>query len=257
MLHLETLTFDQLDERDFNRVVKLDARNWWNVLSREYDVAHIPNLHTRNELVCGKELLRLSQRIEVFPEGQIAVYCHEMQRPVGAISSLILKAPTVGDVPPTWHGATGNGYFSTHDPSGDMLICASIITLHTGLPAQKISELRKQHISSLLLLAQHTLAEKLGLPGMIAYSRPMNYAAYVAEHGPTPVEAYLEVRDSQGRLHDRSIGMHERELEAFSPGLGKPARILPAGRPLDPDSLGYNVIMDYSPTLRAHRRPGI
>ena len=181
MLHLETLTFDKLGERDFNRVVKLDARNWWNVLSREYGVSHIRNLHTRNELVCGKELLRLTQRLEVFPEGQIAVYCHEMKRPVGAISSLILKAPTVAAVPPTWHGATGDGYFSTHDPAGDMLICASIITLHTGLPAQKISDLRKQHISSLLLLAQHTLAEKLGVPGMIAYSRPMNYAAYVAE----------------------------------------------------------------------------
>ncbi|MBI5242967.1 MAG: hypothetical protein HY922_04685 [Elusimicrobia bacterium] len=253
MMHIETLQMRRLDEQDFNRVVKLDARNWWNVLSREYGVEQIHNFHARMEIVFGRELVRLLHRCEEFPEGQIVIFCHELKRPVGAISSLILKAPTLADIPPTWHGATGNGYFYTHDPRGDTLICPSIIALHTGLPAQSISELKKQHISTALLHAQHGLAQRLGLPKMVAYSRPMNYGEYTAKYGPLPIEEYLQVRDEKGRLYDRSIGMHERELENFARGLGKPARILPNGRPLDPQSLGHNVLMDYSPTLASHR----
>ena len=248
-MHIEVLQMRRLAERDFDRVVKLEARNWWNVLSREYDLEHIANFHSRMELVFGRQLLRLLQRCDEFPEGQIVVYCHELKRPVGAISSLILKAATLDDVPPTWHGATGNGYFTTHDSNGDKLVCASIITLHSGLPAQRLSELKKQHVASTLLRAQHDLAVKAGLRKMIAYSRPMNFGEYVARNGPTPIEDYLRVRDERGRLYDRSIGMHEHELEAFARGLGKPAKMLPNGRPLDPEALGYNILMDYSPTL--------
>jgi hypothetical protein len=253
MLHLETMPMSRLGWRDFRRVVKLDARNWWPVLSREYHAEQISNLHARMAIVFERELARLERRSEVFPQGQIVVYCHELRRPVGAIGSLVIKATSIDDVPPTWHGVTGNGFFTTHDPSGDTLVCASIITLHTGLPGQKISELRKQHIASTLLHAQHSLAEEFGLSRMIAYSRPMDYGEYVSRRGALPIEEYLKVRDERGRLLDRSIGMHARELESFARGLGQPARILPGGRPLDPEALGYNVIMDYSPTLS--RRP--
>jgi len=259
-MNVEITTLDKLDNRDFRRVVKLDCRNWWNVLSSEYNVGNISNFHERMKTVFYEEYKRVYSRLLEFPEGEVVAYCHDLKRPVGAISGIRINAPTIDDVPNTWHAMSDNGYFTTHDPKGNMLCCASIIVLNTGLPSERLSELKKQHISSMLLGGEHALAEKLGLPNLIGYSRPMNYAEYVAKHGAIDIEKYLEVRNDKGRLYDKSIGMHEREINrlvrernlVFDAKLLARARIIPGGRPLDPQSLGYNIISDYSPTLKAY-----
>jgi hypothetical protein len=233
-MDIKIVRLGTLDDDDFEKAVDIDVDNWWPVLVAEYGTED-------KGVIFGKQYARFLSRCEQFPEGEIAAYCYDLKRPVGVISSLRINADSIEAVPDTWHALTGNGFFEkAHVKDGNMLACVSITTLKRNyIPKDLLDEYRRQRVSGRLIRAQLALANKLYVDHMIAYSRPMDYAAFAAAF--PSIEAYREAIES-GKVYDKSIGMHLKEG-------GKILRIIPGGRPKDPEALGYNFIIGYNHRL--------
>jgi len=120
----------------------------------------------------------------------------------------------------TWGEATGQGTFQTHDPTGEVLLCASITVDSEGV--QKSPTMQ-------------SLASNAKKPGFISQ-----------ELADRAIGDYLETNlDNVIRFHRKPKGGMEKG--------GEVARVLAQGRPEDGDAMGYNVLIEY-PEIGPHTK---
>jgi hypothetical protein len=117
-------------------------------------------------------LRQLEAQVQAFPEGQlVAVSGGQL---CGAAASLLVDWETYvrGHA---WRDITGDGLFATHQPHGDTLYCAAMVTdtLRRGFG-----------VARTLHHAQRRLCRRLNLPRVIAASRLPGYAAHAAAMSP-------------------------------------------------------------------------
>ncbi len=167
--------------------------------------------------LCDERLLRL--QIEAFPEGQlVAIVGHRI---VGYATSLIVTLEGL-----TWHSygeITGDGTFSTHDPSGDTLYGADI-AVHP--------DFRRRGVARALYDARRELLLRLNLRRMVAGGRIPGYRKHAGKMSP---EEYCS-RVQAGELQDPSLSVH---LAAGYRVLGVKLGYLP-----DAQSLNYATLLE-------------
>ncbi len=174
---------------------------------------------------------QLAMQLEVFPEGQVvAILRGEV---VGYATSLIV---TLDDESPWFSYAeiTGNGTFSSHDPSGDTLYGADI-GVHP--------EHRGRGIAGLLYDARKRILTRFNLRRLVAGGRIPGYRAY---SGRMTAEEYVD-QVIAGELKDPALNAH---LKA-----GYSVRGVHMGYVRDEQSLDYATYIEMeNPTYRAARR---
>jgi len=164
---------------------------------------------------------------------------------LGTISALELPssdlARDVGERGPlsTWDGATGNGRFTTACPGSDTLCCVAVTALTARRPGERpprpLADLEDGDYAdwARLLLEQPGVFPLPPAPGDLARQL---------------FPAYLESNlDPVLRFHSRDKG----PLRGARPWLP-----VPGGRPSDPGSLGYNVLLRY-PELTPRARSAL
>lgn len=113
-----------------------------------------------------------------FPEGQICL--EDNGKVVGAAISLIVDYGRYGDRH-TYDQITGGGYFSTHDPNGDVLY---------GVDVFVHPDYRSMRIGRRLYDARKELCRKLNLRAIVAGGRIPYYGKFADEISP---EEYVEM----------------------------------------------------------------
>ncbi len=203
-----------------------------------------------HENLIEEVIKQFESRIEIFPEGQI-VDRDSTGGILGSVAAMMVSAkgnngePDYSKVPDKWNDLTANGYFSTHDEQGNLLVCCAINVppKHSG-----------KGVPRRLLHAETYLARERGLIAC-PYTRPVNFREHLETCGfekgfdHTQVETeklvhhleqYLEMRSQNGRHKDKNVGLHEH----FG---AKVLRLLPNGREKDTDSCGFCILMAYPP----------
>jgi predicted amidohydrolase/GNAT superfamily N-acetyltransferase len=179
--------------------------------------------------LCDERQLQL--QLEAFPEGQfVAVHRHQI---VGYATSLIVQ---LDDDSPWYSYAeiTGNGSFSTHNPSGDTLYGADI-AVHP--------EHRGHGIAGMLYAGRHKLLRRLNLRRMVAGGRIPGYSRYA---GRLTAEEYVE-KVIHGELSDPALNAH---LKA-----GYHVRGVHMGYLRDDQSIDYATLIEYeNPDYRPSQR---
>jgi GNAT superfamily N-acetyltransferase len=137
--------------------------------------AAYPDL-AEQEVVFSPEHLRA--HAEVFPRGQILAEIDGVV--VGAIATLILRREMDPLAPHTWYQATGDGFFTTHDPAGTTLYLADVYVDRAAWG---------RGVGTALYGALRSLCRDLGLARIVAGGRLWGYHAVA--HQRTP-EAYIE-----------------------------------------------------------------
>lgn len=174
---------------------------------------------------------QLGLQLEAFPEGQLVALAGD--RIVGYAISLIVR---LDDSSP-WYSygeITGDGTFSTHDPSGDTLYGADIAVL---------PEYRGQGISKKLYEARRSLLKRFNLRRMVAGGRIPGYREWAGRLSP---EEYVE-RVERGELRDPALNAH---LAA-----GYRVRSIHLGYLPDAQSLNYATFLELeNPAYRSGKR---
>jgi predicted amidohydrolase/ribosomal protein S18 acetylase RimI-like enzyme len=179
--------------------------------------------------LCDQRLLSL--QIEAFPEGQVvAVY---RGRIVGYATSLIV----VLDDDSPWYSygeITGDGTFSTHDPTGDTLYGADI-AVHP--------EFRGRGIAGKLYEGRLAILKRFDLRRMVAGGRIPGYRSHA---GRMSAEEYID-RVTRGQLKDPALSAH---LKAGYRVLG-----VHMGYLHDAQSVNYATFLELeNPSYRPERR---
>ena len=179
--------------------------------------------------LCSERLLRM--QIEAFPEGQIVA--ERGSQIIGYATSLIVH---LGEESP-WHSyseITGNGTFSTHDPSGDTLYGADVAVHpdHRGKGlAGRIYEARKK------------ILRRFNLRRMVAGGRIPGYKEHA---GRMSAEEYV-AKVTAGELSDPALNAH---LKA-----GYRVQGVYHGYLRDEQSLNYATLIEMdNPKFRPERR---
>lgn len=164
---------------------------------------------------------QLKMQIETFPEGQFVATRGD--KVLGYAESLIVTLDE--DVPSySYAEITGNGSFSTHDPSGDTLYGADIFVD----PAY-----RGRGVASRLYAARKKLMRRLNLRRMVAGGRIPGYHEYSGRL--TPEEYVAKV--AAGELRDQALNAH---LKA-----GYTVKGVHLGYLRDEQSLNYATYLEY------------
>jgi predicted amidohydrolase/GNAT superfamily N-acetyltransferase len=179
--------------------------------------------------LCDERQLALQQ--DVFPEGQLVAVLGKQI--VGYAASLIV---TLDDESPWFSYAeiTGNGTFSSHDPSGDTLYGADI-----GVHPDH----RGEGIAGLLYEGRKRILSRFNLRRLVAGGRIPGYSAHASE---MTAEEYV-AKVVAGELKDPALGAH---LKA-----GYSVRGVHTGYVRDDQSLDYATYIELeNPSHRAARR---
>jgi predicted N-acetyltransferase YhbS len=137
--------------------------------------AAYPDL-AEQEVVFSEEHLRAHSA--VFPIGQLVAEIEGVV--VGAIATLILPRGKDPLGSHTWYEATGDGFFTTHDPHGDTLYLADVYVDRAAWG---------RGVGTALYEGLRALCRKLGLARIVAGGRLWGYHAVAHERTP---EAYVE-----------------------------------------------------------------
>jgi ribosomal protein S18 acetylase RimI-like enzyme len=149
--------------------------------------AAYPDL-AEQDVVFSEEQLRA--HLEAFPEGQIVAEIDG--EVVGAIATLILPRDMDPLSPHSWYEATGDGFFTTHDPRGTTLYLADI---YVGSAAWG------RGVGTALYGGLRAICRKLALARVVAGGRLWGYHAVA--HERTPLEYVEDV--IRGRRTDRVL----------------------------------------------------
>lgn len=117
-------------------------------------------------------LRQLEAQVQAFPEGQFIAFSEG--RICGAAATLVVDWDRYVEGH-TWRDVTGDGMFATHEPRGNALYCATLVTDAT------------RHgfgIARTLLHAQRRLCRKLNLPRVIGACRLPHYAEHADSLSP-------------------------------------------------------------------------
>lgn len=179
--------------------------------------------------ICTERQLRM--QIEAFPEGQFVAVRGE--RIYGYAASMII---TLDENVPSYSYAeiTGNGSFSTHDPSGDTLYGAEMFV---------VPKMRGRGIAGKLYDARKKVMRRLNLRRMVAGGRIPGYLEHSGRW--TPEEYVKKVR--LGELKDPALNAHLRA--------GYEVKGIHLGYLRDEQSLNYATYLemqneDYDPARR-------
>ncbi|WP_425144749.1 GNAT family N-acetyltransferase [Deinococcus sp.] len=118
------------------------------------------------------------QHLQVFPEGQFAVWDNDQQCVAASSTDLCLNIDLAHYAHP-YMQEVGDNTLSTHVPGGEWLYGADI-GVHP--------EYRSQGLSTLLYGARQHLVRRLGLKGHVAGAMPKGYGAHA--HA-MPIEEYV------------------------------------------------------------------
>jgi ribosomal protein S18 acetylase RimI-like enzyme len=170
---------------------------------RRADFAGIVKVQGRaGPLYLPWSLGQLESHLRRFPEGQLVAVRDGAI--VGACASLKLRlAP--GEQPAGWAAATGNGYFHSHDPAGDVLYVASMAID----PRDVRVEVRRALDDAVLRLALDEHASRVLLPVRLPAYPPLaarlTPEAYLArlEEGVAPDPVFEGLR----AIGFRSVGL--------------------------------------------------
>lgn len=181
------------------------------------------------DMLCNARQFTL--QLEAFPEGQ---HVAELGgRIVGYSNTLIVLL----DEDSPWYSygeITGNGTFSTHDPSGDTLYGADM-AVHP--------DFRRQGISGLLYESRMRILRRFNLRRMVAGGRIPGYSKYA---GKLTAEEYVD-QVVRGALRDPALNSH---LKA-----GYTVRGVHMGYLRDEHSLDYATYLEMlNPEHRSTRR---
>lgn len=121
---------------------------------------------------------QFAAQINRFPEGQICV--EDNGRVVAAALTLVVDYSRFGDRH-TYEEITGNGYFTTHDPKGDVLY---------GVDVFVDPEYRAMRLGRRLYDARKELCRRLNLRAIVAGGRIPGYKQHANEMTP---ERYIEL----------------------------------------------------------------
>jgi ribosomal protein S18 acetylase RimI-like enzyme len=154
----------------------------------EVQRAAYPNFAPKD--LCDERQYRM--QIEAFPEGQVLAEIDG--RVVGYAASLIVQL----DEDSPWYSyaeITGEGTFSTHEPSGDTLYGADI-AVHP--------DFRGQNIAARLYEERKKIMRRFNLRRMVAGGRIPGYAEYAGRMTP---EEYVE-KVKRGEVKDMALTAH-------------------------------------------------
>ncbi|MCA9773323.1 MAG: bifunctional GNAT family N-acetyltransferase/carbon-nitrogen hydrolase family protein [Myxococcales bacterium] len=129
---------------------------------------------------------QIASQISRFPEGQLCI--EDNGKVIAAAISLIVDYARWGDNH-TYKDITGDGYITTHDPSGDTLYGVDIF-VHP--------DYRDLRLGRRLYDARKELCEKLNLRAIVAGGRIVGYKNHAAEMPPS---RYIELV-KRNELHD-------------------------------------------------------
>ena len=141
-------------------------------------------------MLCNER--QFSMQLEAFPEGQLVAEAD------GKIAGYTNTLIVLLDEESPWYSygeITGNGTFSTHDPSGDTLYGADI-AVHP--------DYRRQGISGLLYEGRKKILKRFNLRRMVAGGRIPGYWRHA---GRLTAEEYVD-RVIQGELRDPALNAH-------------------------------------------------
>lgn len=182
---------------------------------------------------------QLQSELNIFPEG---VFVAELRQDgpskiVGLCCVMRMHSDNVDKIS-TWDETTANGYFTTHDPNGDMMFGANLSVL-PGLERGGIGDRLFAYGASLLV--------RWGLPFGVLGERLPKFAEFNTERRrkglePFSVEQYLEHRDDRGRIYDPQLRFY-RSIPFL-----KIERIIPGYFP-DPGSENYGVLVRWTNPL--------
>ncbi len=208
------------------------------IVVRRARVEDIPEIHTcqlasyeglPESALCTERMYRF--QLETFPEGQFVATWRN--RIVGYCASLIVQM----DDDSPWYSygeITGNGTFSTHDPTGETLYGADI-AVHP--------DFRRQGVSTKLYEARKRLLKRYNLRRMVAGGRIPGYKQHA---GKLTAEEYVE-KVVKGELSDPALNAH---LKA-----GYTVRGVHMSYVRDAQSLNYATFLELeNPEYRAERR---
>ncbi len=159
----------------------------------------------------------LRGQINNFPGGQfVAEYDGRI---VGHCATFIISGE-IALQPHTWHGITGNGFASRHDPQGDWLY---------GMEVSVHPQYRRLRIGQRLYNARRQLCQNLGLKGVVFGGRMPGLARRITAAGTA--DAYLQ-QACERKVRDPVVSFH------LAQGF-EPIGVLSGYEPGDRQSLGY------------------
>ena len=213
-----------LDENQFIYSAEIYYQEWQDILRKELDIKK-PLIQIVVE--------QFKKRSEVFPEGQLSAYDTSLCKVLGNINSL--RIPSDYDFK-DWNSLTGNGYFTTHDPKGNSIICPAVNT------SKEARNLGIKGVAKKLILSARDVAVYLksdGLENMFVFTRPSGYLQFTQKYGNVPIEEYLSTKTNGNPSEfkdpiDLHIGLGAKILKPFK-----------NARPADSASKCYCVLMRY------------
>jgi GNAT superfamily N-acetyltransferase len=182
--------------------------------------AAYPDLAEQEVVFTEEQLLA---HTAAFPRGQIVAEIDGTV--VGAIATLILPRAMNPLAAHTWCEATGDGFFTTHDPRGDTLYLADVYVARAAWG---------RGVGTALYGALRSLCRELGLARIVAGGRLWGYHAVAHERTP---EAYIEDVTLGVRI-DRVLGS---QLKAGFVVRG----VLPSYLP-DPKSCDFASLLEWT-----------
>lgn len=238
----ELILAKTLDDKDLTSLSRIYVQMWGKVLQNEFS-------HLTNDQLVDEVLAQFNSRNTVFPEGQIVCWDHN-DGVLGGVCSIMVSTrssngkPDYSTVPGAWNQLTSNGYFTNHDPRGDLLVCCAI-----NVPPRYGG----RGIPRRLLHGETALANQRGLIPC-AYTRPIDLRAYLQDqcgfevgfdHTQLEEEKLVDLlakhlarTAGKGRLCDKNVGLHTHYGASV-------VRFLPNGREKDSQSCGFCILMAY------------
>lgn len=169
-------------------------------------------------------------RIEIFPEGTIV--CTDSSGAIRGVFSFLRRSQKIVEERNlSWRRATGDGYMTTHEPSGEIAfgVTLSVPSAFAGTSAK-------------LIEAAKAACRQLGLKGIFFGSRIPRYHRYA---NLLTAQEYVELvspKNIDGRrvVPDAEVVLYRRYVGA------KVIRLVPNYFD-DPDSLNWGVLMAWEP----------
>jgi len=164
---------------------------------------------------------QIESQMQIFPEGQL---CLEAEgKLVASSNSLITTIDFEKDH--RWGEATDQGYIRNHDPKGESLY---------GIEIMVDPAFQGEGLATQLYQARKELVRKLGLKRIVIAGRMPGYGEVSSQMTP---ETYME-KVSKGERTDPVL------TPQFRNGF-QPLKVLPNYFPLDKESLGYAVLLEW------------
>ena len=177
-------------------------------------------------------LRQLEAQVHAFPPGQLVAMADG--RVVGAAATLVVAWREHEDGH-TWRSITSEGTFATHQPAGDTLYCASMVT---------DTSRRGFGVARTLVQAQRRLCRRLNLRRIMTTARLAGYA----QHADAMAADEYARRVVWGEIEDSGLRFALAHGYQF-------CGVLPGFLPEDAESAGHAALLAWLNPLHAPPQP--